>query len=104
MVKWIPALGVHNLFSFTGDNGEILPVTYNDLTLGLRQLLLDIGVQNVQQYSSHSLHRGGTMHAFNRRIPERMIQMLGNWSSLAYRRYIDVTLESRLKAWYLMSA
>ena len=38
MVKRIPALPQHNLFSFWQD-GQILPVTYRDLTVFLRELL-----------------------------------------------------------------
>ena len=101
MVKRIPSLPQHNLFSFWQD-GQILLVMYRDLTVFLRELLEKIGIENEHNFSSHSLHRGGTSHTFNRKIPERTIMTLENWSSDTYHKYIDVTLENRLKAWYLM--
>ena len=55
MVKRIPAHPHHNLFSFTGDNGEILPVTYHDLTMQMRDWLTQMDVQDVHRYSSHLL-------------------------------------------------
>ena len=103
MVKKIPARGKHNLFSFINELGLVVPVTYADLTVQLREWLQQIGIPNVQNFSSHSLRRGGITHAFNRRIPEQTIKILGNWASQAYCKNIDVTLESHLKAWYLLS-
>ena len=76
MVQRIPAQGFHNLFSFHNAQGELVPVTYADLTTQLRDWLERIGVQDVHTYSSHSLHRG-TMHAFNNKVPETTIQQLG---------------------------
>ena len=104
MVRRNPVAGNHNLFSYIDTStGLVTPVTYHDLTELLRHLLRQIGVQEVQRFSSHSLRRGGTSHAFARQIPETIIQRLGMWASTAYKRYIDLTMESRLKAWYMLS-
>ena len=102
MVNRIPALGFHNLFCFH-EHSQVKLVTYRDLTELLRDLLSKIGIQDTHRYSSHSLRRGGTTHAFNKKIPELLIQKMGMWASMAYRKYIDITLENRLKAWLLMS-
>ena len=64
MVESIPAAPMHNLFSYQDTQGHLVPVTYVDLTLELRYLLTQIGVNNVHNFSSHSLRRGGTCHAF----------------------------------------
>ena len=108
-VKWlkimlhrIPAQGLHNLFSFTDDNGLLVPVTHRDLTVQMRQWLKKIGIDDHMQFSSHSLRRGGTLHAFNHDVPDNMIKILGDWAGNAYRRYIDLTVETRLKAWFLI--
>ena len=101
MLKRILALGLHNLFSFY-KHGVIHPVTYRDLTVQLRQWLKDIGVKDYKAFSSHSLRRGSTSHAFNNNVPENMIKILGDWASDAYKRYIDLTVETRLKAWFLI--
>ena len=101
MLQRIPTNGLHNLFSFT-HGGVVLPVTYRDLTVQMRQWLKQIGVNNTKAYSSHSLRRGGMTHAFNNNIPEGMIKILEDWASDAYKRYIDLTVETRLKAWFLI--
>ena len=103
MVRRIPAGPQHNLFSYIDHTGMVVPVTYHDLTVQLRDWLSQIGVQEVHHFSSHSLRCGGCTHAFNRKILEWVIQSLGMWASQAYKQYIDVTLESRLKAWYQMA-
>ena len=53
-------------------------------------------------YSSHSLRRGGTTHAFNKGIPEQTIKVLGNWASQCFRKYIELTVETRLQAWHTL--
>ena len=102
MVQQITAPADANLFSFP-QAGNIVPVTYRDLTVQLRSWLSQIGVQNPEQYSSHSLRRGGTTHAFNNGLPEQTIQILGNWASQCYRRYIEITVETRLQAIHVIS-
>ena len=102
MCKRIPAQGCHNAFSFH-ENGELVPVTYNDLTTQMRIWLMKANVKNPHEYSSHTLRRGGSTQAFENGVPEISIKLLGNWASEAYRRYIDVNLESRLRAWVLFN-
>ena len=102
MVQAIPASGSHNLFSFQ-QNGVVLPVTYRDLTIQMRKWLELIGVSNATSFSSHSLCRGGTTHAFENNVPEQTIQLLGDWVSQSFCRYIDLTVKTRLKAWFLIS-
>ena len=93
-----PAQPQHNLISYTvGD--QVLPLTYNELTFYLRKWLADIGEPNPEKYTSHSLRRGGTTHAFNNGVPEQTVKVLGNWASQCYRRYIEITVEMRLQAW-----
>ena len=102
MVNRIHAGPRHNLFSYTV-NGEVIPVTYTDLTEQMRTWLLKIGIRKPDEFSSHSLRWGGASHAFKKGVPELTIQLLGNWASEAYKRYISITLESRLKAWLLFN-
>ena len=108
-VKWclflinkIKAAPYHNLFSFV-QNGEIVPVTYRDLTLQMRLWLKQAGIKDVNKYSSHSLRRGGATHAFKKGVPELTIKRLGAWASDAFKRYIDETLETRLQAWMIFN-
>ena len=62
-----------------------------------------VGVTNTKLFSSHSLRQGGCTHAFENNVPENTIKILGDWCSESYKRYIDLTVESRLKAWFLIS-
>ena len=99
MVNKIPARPMHNLFSYRQTGTEaVLPITYNDLMIQLRDWLKQIGIQDVNRFSSPSLRRGGCTAAFESGIPEITIKTLGNWASSANRRYIDCTLNNRLKA------
>ena len=104
MINKVPAKADHNLFSYRDLNsGAVLPVTYTDLTKQLRVWLATIGVKEVNHFSSHSLRRGGATTAFENGVPEITIKTLGNWASSAYRRYIECTLNNRLKAWMLFN-
>ena len=102
MLEHISASSQHNLFSYMLD-GQLVPVTYTDLTLQLRHWLKAIGINEVHQFSSHSLRSGGTTTAFENGVPEISITTLGNWASEAYCRYINITLESRMKAWLMFT-
>ena len=101
MVNRIPAKGQHNLFSF--NIGEmVVPVTYRDLTVQMRRWLEEAGVPEPLGFSSHSLRCGGCTHAFENQISKTTIMVLGDWVSQSFRRYIDLTVETRLKAWFLL--
>ena len=101
MLQRIPARGQHNLFSFNKNN-TVLLITYRDLTIQMRSWLKDIGIQEPKRFTSHSMRRGGITHAFENDIPGATIKILGDWASSAYKRYIDLTVETRLKAWVLI--
>ena len=105
LVTWVmelvtrcPGSPDSNLISYT-HKGELVPLTYKELTHYLRRWMGMIGEPNPEKFSSHSLRRGGTTHAFNKGIPEQTIKVLGNWASQCFRRYIELTVETRLQAW-----
>ena len=50
---------------------------------------------NESQYSLHSLCRGGATFAYRSNLESEMIKVLGGWSSDAYKRYIDVSMDQR---------
>ena len=100
MVDCIPAAPSHNLFSFIEPNGMVLPITYRDLMVNLRNCLKLVGVTNPLDFSSHSLRRGGTTKAFKQNIAERTIMEMGGWTSQCYKQYIEVDIETKLKAWH----
>ena len=103
MINNIRAQPHHNLFSYTDARGNIVPITYTELTEQMREWIKKSGVKDEYAYSSHSLRRGGSSKAFENGVPDLAIQTLGSWASEAYQRYIDITLEARLKAWLMFS-
>ena len=104
LINLIPAHPSQNLLSYLDSNGWVTPVMYWDLTEQMREWLRLRGVWNVNRFSSHSLRRGVTGHAFNNKnLCEQSVKAMGDWRSQAYREYIDVTVEHRVKAWYQFS-
>ena len=96
MMDVIPALRNHNLFSYIGDNGVVL-ITYCDLMVYMRRWLKLLG-EDETKYSSHSLRRGVTSHAYKVQIPESDIQRMGHWRSQCFRNYIQDDMDNRIAA------
>ena len=102
MLEKIKARAQHNLFSFHEGN-SVQPVTYSQLMKQMRTWLEKAGVQHVHRFTSHSMRQGGSTEAFENGVPEITIKTLGNWASSAYCRYIDITLDSRLRAYMVFN-
>ena len=98
MMQEIPAGPHHNLFSYH-DKGQILPLTYRDLMINLRKWIKKIG-KDPSAFSSHSLRRGASTVANKRQIDGITLQKMGDWRSDCYKKYVDIDLETRVKAWY----
>lgn len=50
-----------------------------------------------QQFAGHSFRRGGTTALLQAGVPEATIATHGRWKSLAYRSYIDVQHNLRMR-------
>ncbi len=48
-------------------------------------------------FSSHIFRRGGTTSAFKSQVPADLIKVPKDWTSQAYMRYIDLSLEQRMQ-------
>ena len=81
------------LFSFPTPQGLRLLTQYS-FTSRLKSLLHDIGVDQAQ-YGSHSFRRGGASWAFQAGIPGEMIQILGDWQSDCYKRYLELDINTK---------
>ncbi|CAC5425464.1 unnamed protein product [Mytilus coruscus] len=75
-------------------NGRLTPLTYSKFLSRLKHSLSHIGI-NPDQYSGHSLRRGGASFALECGIPTELIHSQGDWKSDAYKRYIDPSLDHR---------
>ena len=101
MAKQIPALPNAAAFSYPRE-GKLIPLTYRDVQMQLRDWLTMAGYSGAT-FSMHGLRCGTTTTAFEVGVPGFSIKILGDWASSAYLRYIDITLDSRMKAWKLFS-
>ena len=66
----------------------------NQLLYRLRKWLRLLGLDDLK-FSLHLLRRGGATFAYESNIEGDMIKLLGDWSSEAYKRYIDVSMDKR---------
>lgn len=75
------------LFTYVRDGGKHR-LTYGLFTSMLKHTLVSVNLP-VDQYSGHSLRRGGATLALQKGVPSEIIQAQGDWKSLAYLDYID---------------
>lgn len=73
------------------------PWTYSQYQRKLKQLLQRAGFDS-SRFSSHSCRRGGASFCFAVGVPEFLIKAIGDWRSDSFRRYIDISLQTRAMA------
>ena len=78
---------LHPLFSLRGGK----PYTYPAFQKKLRSTLERAGYEK-DLFSSHSLRRGATLWAYKSGVPEHLIQVQGDWTSDAYKRYLSLPI------------
>lgn len=84
------------LFSLpTGSGNKAL--TYDRLRGLLAEWVGAAGLQ-VGDYSLHGLRRGGASWGLQSGITGPEIQIMGDWASMAYLRYLDTDFEGRVKS------
>ncbi len=71
------------------------PVTYNMYLKKLREILSKCDV-DPNSYSTHSFRRGFASFAFRLNVSADKIQLLGDWSSDAYKKYLHMSLEDKV--------
>jgi hypothetical protein len=92
MLKVIPGKSSDALFLLP--NGK--PVTCYLFQNKLRQVLNDLGFDS-SLYSSNSFRRGFATLTFKNNINSDEIQILGDWHSDVYKRYISLSIEDKCK-------
>jgi hypothetical protein len=100
MINLSPARGSAPAFSYKSHTG-LHTFTYTTFTYHLRCLLKLTGY-NATAFSGHSFRRGGATWAFRSKVPGELIQLHGDWSSDAYLRYLDFSLDCKLTVSTLM--
>ena len=94
--------------SRAGPNGPLLgiaddkPFTYNMLQSRLKKTVKKLGLKKAR-YSSHSLRRGGVVWAQRNGVKESLIKLYGDWSSDAYKKYLQFPHEMRVVVGHKMT-
>ena len=78
--------------------GEMVPLTYPVLSKLLKEWVSMANLDNdgSQNFTLHGLRRGGANHALTVGLASEDIMLMGDWASLAYLEYIDLTMDRRV--------
>ena len=74
----------------------MLTLTADQVVVVLRALTKAIGLNN-KQFSGHSFRRSGTTWAFKAGVRSEAIRSQGDWRSMAYLNYIEITPSQKRK-------
>lgn len=96
MIDRIPAQPQDPAFSVPV-KGNNLPLSYSQLARLLHKWKNMAGLSQ-SAISCHSLRRGGASWLDRHLVPDRVIQVLGDWKTQCFKQYIDSALHTRLKA------
>ena len=70
-------------------------LSYPMLTVYLKRWLSLAGYDE-SLFSTHSIRRGGATAAFDAEVPGELIQLVGDWSSPVYQRYLEISTQRKL--------
>ena len=90
----------HSKFAFA------IPGSKSDVLVGLsksmfitifRDVMTLAGDEDTMGFTGHSLRRGGASWAFKVGIPGELIQVCGDWSSDAYKKYLEFSMSNKVE-------
>ena len=82
-------------FIFTDAAGHTCWLTKSIFIRAFRDLAAAAGDSEPSAYSGHSFRRGGASWAFQAGVPGELIQVMGDWSSDAYKTYLEFDMRSK---------
>ena len=71
-------------------------ISYSQFQAKIKKLILKIGL-NPDDFSTHSFRRGGTSYSFKAGVPADLIQLHGDWKSDAYKKYLALTIDDKIR-------
>ena len=71
-------------------------ISYSQFQAKLKQTISKIGL-NPDDFSTHSFRRGGTSYSFKAGVPADLIQLHGDWKSDAYKKYLALTIDDKIR-------
>ena len=93
----VPATDEDPCFCYFNAKNELKALTYAQVSAKLKEWVKATG-RDESTYTLHGMRRGSTTHCFDSGIDPDSIKLIGNWSSDAYFRYIDMDMKNRVKA------
>ena len=90
------------LFTYTTASHQHDCITASSLNNSIKHLASLVSL-DPQDYSGHSLRRGGATFAFQCGIPSELIKVQGDWRSDAYMLYLTLPLADRLVLSHVVS-
>ena len=94
MTHLVPAACHKPLFMFYG---RLTPFSRFSFLVHFRALLERAGVPHPSGFSCHSFRRGGASWAFRVGVPGEVIQVYGDWASDCYKRYLDLSFDTKYR-------
>ncbi|XP_019616155.1 PREDICTED: uncharacterized protein LOC109463749 [Branchiostoma belcheri] len=96
MCRLLPAPPHAPAFLIPSRAGVLVTLTHDTLVTHLKTLLHTAGFP-AARFSGHSFRRGGATYAWHCGADPATIKLLGDWSSDAYERYLDSSLEQPVR-------
>ena len=93
----IPARSSMPAFVLPPSDGSLSSITKSVFVRVFRRRLPLAGVSLPYSYRGHSFRRGVVNWAFQCRVPGELIQVFGDWSSEAYKSYLEFALPAKLQ-------
>ena len=95
MVHLVPTSSRCALFLLPGSHGPTVLTKHRFIT-AFRRSLASTGFSHASRFRGHSFRRGAASWAFNHGVPRELIQLYGDWSSDAYKLYLEFSVEAKL--------
>jgi integrase len=85
------------------DKGKFVWLTKQIFIRTFRSITDQFTPAGEARFTGHSFRRGGATWAFQAGVPGELIQVMGDWSSDAYKQYLEFSMENKLKLASLFS-
>ena len=96
MLRNVPAQS-HEPFFTVHEKNSRYPLTSSQVARLLRKWCIKAGIDE-KTHTTHALRRGGLCWAHDAKLSGETLKILGGWASMAYQRYLDHDLQSRIES------
>jgi integrase len=86
------------------DKAQVVWLTKNKFIRTFRAIASKFVDGDVSSFTGHSFRRGGASWAFQSGVPGELIQVMGDWTSDAYKNYLEFSLDNKMQLAALFSS